>query len=333
MIEYKTILDKVKEEYIQIPLERFEKIKKFLREYWGLIKINLKIENKEEVNIESNLIELLNYFDPKRTPATRLNLIENLPPLEDIIQQNFEIENDLIKMQKLFVLFKINRINNSYLVLSPEGLIFLLALEKSKKYDNYYRLNTLIIDNYQKLLFIKFREFIFEKFENLQIVKKETPAFTKKDIAILLFFLINGSISKKNAFKRDERGSEKALNCIVQAFHKNLILSEEDRDDEKVVPIRVLQSDLSVLQKTIGYAINIEQGKYFIKPSEVLFIKTQLKKFFKEKIDIKQDFISRWNSFKKEYNHWRPLLRENKICYYDYQVLEDFEVYINNLQN
>lgn len=331
MIEYKTILDKVKEEYIQIPLERFEKIKKFLTEYWDLIKINLKIKNKEEDNNESNLIELINYFDPKRTPGTRLNLIENLPSLEDIIQQNFEIEDDLIKMQKLFVLFKINRINNNYLVLTPEGLIFLLALEKSKKYDNYYRLNTLIIDNYQKLLFIKFREFIFEKFENLQIFKKETPAFTKKDIAILLFFLINGSISKKNAFKRDERGSEKALNCIVQAFHKNLILSEEDRDDGKVVPIRVLQSDLSVLQKRIGYAIIIEQGKYFIKPSEVLFIKTQLKKFFKEKIENKQDFISRWNSFKKEYNHWRPLLRENKICYYDYQVLEDFEVYINNL--
>ena len=86
-------------------------------------------------------------------------------------------------MQKLFVLFKIYRINNNYLVLTPEGLIFLLALEKSKKYDNYYRLNTLIIDNYQKLLFIKYREFIFEKFENLQIVKKETPLFTKKDIS------------------------------------------------------------------------------------------------------------------------------------------------------
>ena len=189
----------------------------------------------------------------------------------------------------------------------------------------------MIIDNYQKLLSIKFREFIFEKFENLQIIKKETPAFNNKDIAILLFFLINGSISKKNAFRREGRGSEKALNCIVQAFHKNLILSEEERDDEKVVPIRVLQSDLSVLQKRIGYAINIEQGKYFINPSEVLFIKTHLKKFFKEKMDKKQDFISRWNSFKEEYNHWRPLLRENKICYYDYQVLEDFEVFINDL--
>ena len=168
MIEYKTILDRVKEEYIQIPLERFEKIKKFLRDYWDLIKINMKIENKEKTNIESHIIDLINYFDPKRTPATRLNLIENLPPLEDIIQQNFEIENDLIKMQKLFVLFRINRINHSYLVLTPEGLIFLLALEKSKKYDNYYRLNTLIIDNYQKLLSIKFREFILK---NLKIYR------------------------------------------------------------------------------------------------------------------------------------------------------------------
>jgi len=331
MIEYKTILDKVKEEYIQIPLERFEKIKKFLNEYWDLIKNNLKIKNKENATNESHLIELIKYFDPKRTPATRLNLIENLPPLEEIIQQNLEIENDLVKMQKLCVLYRINRINDNYVLLTPEGLIFLLALEKSKKYDNYYRLNTLIIDNYQKLLSIKFREFIFEKFENLQIIKKETPAFTNKDIAILLFFLINGSVSRKNAFKREGRGSEKALNCIVRVFHKNLILSEEDRDDEKVIPIRVLQSDLSVLQKRIGYAINIEQGKYFIKPSEVLFIKTQLKKFFKEKKTNKQDFISRWNNFKEEYNHWRPLLRENKICYYNYQVLDDFEVFINDL--
>lgn len=235
MPEYKTILDKVKEEYIKIPIEKYENIRKFLKEYWDLIKNKLKIENKEGVNEETQLNELINYYDPKKTPATRLNLIENLPPLEDVIQQNSELENDLEKMLELNILFKIDRINNKYLLMTPEGLIFLFALEKSRKYDYQYRLNTLLIENYQKLLYEKFREFIFEKFGNLQIIKKDIPNFTNKDIAILLFLLINGSISKEKAFNREKRGSEKALNSIVQAFHKNLEFSEEDFQNLSII--------------------------------------------------------------------------------------------------
>lgn len=331
MIDFETILDKIKEEYIQISEKQFNRLINFLKDYWNQTKQNLNIQYDDSDENVKLLTELIKYFDPKKTPATRLSLINNMPPIEDIINSNEDIEEDLDIMQKLRILFRVERINNQYLIITPEGLIFLFALENSKKYDDNYRLNTLLIDKYEKFLFKKYREFIFEKFENLQIIKKETPIFTNKDVGILLFFLINGSIRKKNAFNRQKRGSEKALNCVVRVYHKDIELTEEDRDDEKIVPIRVLQSDLSVLQKKIGYAINIEEGQYFIKESEDIFIKEQLKMFLREKRDKKKDILSRWNKFKREYNHWRPILRENKICYYNYQIQEEIEEFIQNL--
>ncbi|MEJ2248664.1 MAG: hypothetical protein P8Y97_03270 [Candidatus Lokiarchaeota archaeon] len=306
----------------RISSKKYNLISKFLKDYWKLIERELGIS--EDINNIEKLTKLLEYYDPKRTPATRLKILEDLPNIQEIEEKYDDFKEDLEKMIELGILYLINRINSKFLIITPEGLVFLFALEESKEYTDLYRLNTLIVEKYQKILFEKYREFVFEKFENLQILEKEISPFTNKDIGILLFFLVNGSIGKEQAFTRDIKGSEKALNCIVRTFHKNIELDEEKRNDETIVPIRILQSDLSTLQMKIGYAINNEESTYYIKESEASFIMDRLKETLEEKKQKR-------NKFLKEYNHWRPLLRQNKICHYDYRIVDKIENFIKEL--
>lgn len=329
MKDVATTLEKIKKNYLQISSKKYNLISKFLKDYWKLIERELGIS--EDINNIEKLTKLLEYYDPKRTPATRLKILEDLPNIQEIEEKYDDFKEDLEKMIELGILYLINRINSKFLIITPEGLVFLFALEESKEYTDLYRLNTLIVEKYQKILFEKYREFVFEKFENLQILEKEISPFTNKDIGILLFFLVNGSIGKEQAFTRDIKGSEKALNCIVRTFHKNIELDEEKRNDETIVPIRILQSDLSTLQMKIGYAINNEESTYYIKESEASFIMDRLKETLEEKKQKKEELIIRWNKFLKEYNHWRPLLRQNKICHYDYRIVDKIENFIKEL--
>lgn len=312
--------DKIKAKFIEIPFDKYEIIKNMLLEYWERITNLLKISIKEENPQHQQLIEFIEYFDPKKTPSSRLKVIEKLPTFNEIVEKYLQIEKEIELMIEIGIFFPITRSYTQFLLLTPEGLVFLFILLDSKKYDNIVRLNTLILQKYEKFIYLKFREFLFSKFERLSIKEDEEIPLTFKDIAIIAFFLVNSSIGKDKAFTREIKGTEKALNCVVQAFDKNVKLNDEQRNDENFVPIRVLQSDLSILQKKIGYAIYNEKSIYYIKINFINFLYDILFKAIKTK--DKSDLKSRWEHFLKEYEHWRPLFRESNICYYNYQVVE-----------
>jgi len=325
MGEFTSILDKIKKKYIQINAEKYERIINLLGFIWEEFKQILKIAKVENNNYKLYIRELLNFYDPKKNPATRIKIIEKLPIKDKIFENKIINEAALIELLEFEVIYLIKRTNNEHLLLTPEGLIFYFALLKSKRYDDIYRLNTLLIQNYEKLLIQRFRDFIFEKL-NLFQTKKEGTSLNYTDIGILLFFLVNGSIDKERAFTREDLRSERALNCVVQAFHRNKNFDEEDRTHCR---IRVLQSDISLLQSKIGYVIHNEKSLYFLKSEDLSYLLKVLKDNFKKKES--EEIISRWDAFLKEYDYWRPLLRQNNICYYDKFEVKKLEAEILNI--
>ncbi|KKM21802.1 hypothetical protein LCGC14_1631770 [marine sediment metagenome] len=318
-----TVIDRIKKNYIQIDSERYNQIKEFLCLIWNKFKKIILIKEVDYENYSEQLNTLIDFYDPKKNPATRLKAIEKLPSY-DIINEKINISKDQFQnMLELKIIYEIKRTSNNHLLLTPEGFIFYLALINSKNYDDIYRLNTFVIQNYEKMLFEKYREYVFEKFENLQIEEDIEINLSNKEIAILLFFLINGSIGEENMFKRNSMEVEIAINCIVQAFNKNIEMNEETRYNEEIVPIRILQRDLSTLQKKIRYAIYSEKSIYYLKVQEKDYVISSLRKVLENK--ERNEMIGRWNNLIKEYNYWRPLLRQENVCFYDFNAVNSIE--------
>ena len=318
-----TVIDRIKKNYIQIDSERYNQIKEFLCLIWNKFKKIILIKEVDYENYTEQLNTLIDFYDPKKNPATRLKAIEKLPSY-DIINEKINISKDQFQnMLELKIIYEIKRTSNNHLLLTPEGFIFYLALINSKNYDDIYRLNTFVIQNYEKMLFEKYREYVFEKFENLQIEEDIEINLSNKEIAILLFFLINGSIGEENMFKRNSMEVEIAINCIVQAFNKNIEMNEETRYNEEIVPIRILQRDLSTLQKKIRYAIYSEKSIYYLKVQEKDYVISSLRKVIENK--ERNEMIGRWNNLIKEYNYWRPLLRQENVCFYDFNAVNSIE--------
>lgn len=328
MNEYINNFDKIKVIYMQLSVEKYQLIKSLMKEYWDKVSELLKIPKEGEKIPKSQIINYIKFFDPKKTPSSRLKIIESLPTSEKVIENNPQLKEELELMTDVGIFFPIVRSYKEYLLLTPEGLAFFFALLESKKYDNIYRLNTLILQNFEKIIYSEFRIFLFDKFKQLNIQKDKEVSLGFKDIAIILFFLINGSIGETKAFTRDIKGTEKALNCIVHSFDKNVELTGELRDDEEFVPIRILQSDLSLLQKKVGYPIYNEKSIYYIKENFADFLFKILKDTVKSKDKV--DLKSRWEKLIKEYNYWRPLFRQSNICYFNYQTVEKLEKILVN---
>ncbi len=323
------IYNLIKKKYIQISNEKYIKIKALFDDYFDKICRLLKINNVKKEELDDVLVKFIKKtFDPKKAPQLRLKLIESLPTYHILIEKYPRLEEDLNFMKTNEIFLPIRRSSEEYLLLTPEGAAFYIALLNSKKYENIYRLNTLILERIEKKIYYEYRYFLLDKFKQFNIQKEKDYSLGNKDIAILLFFLINGSIGKERAFTRAGKGSEKALNCIVHAFDKNLEFTDELRNDERVVPIRVLQSDLSLLQKKIGYPIYNEKSTYFIKKNFENFLFNVLQKVVKKK--DKKDLKSRWDKLLKEYNYWRPILRQNNVCFYDFQIVEKLEKILFN---
>jgi len=318
MSEYISIIDNIKQEYFQIDIEKFEIIINFLSYLWDETK---NVLNIKATDYTEKLSELIDIFNPKRSPATRLRLVEKLPTMNKVFESKKIVEEELNKLRDFKVLYIIERGSDEYLLLTPEGLVFMIALQNSKKIDEYYRLNTVKLQDYEKVLQMQYRNFIFEKFENLQM--STIPLISIKEIAILLFFMVNGSIGNDKAFVRTPTQLEKALNSIVQAFNKNMEMNEESRNDNKIVPIRILQRDLSTLQKKIGYSIYNVKSTYFLKSKDISYLKKVLKQSIEKKRE--DNISSRWDFFIKEYEYWRPYFREKKVCFYNYKDVENLE--------
>lgn len=318
-----TIIDRIKKNYIQIDSEIYSQIKEFLCSIWNKFKKIMSIEEVDDNDYSEQLNKLIDFYDPKKNPATRLKFIEKLPSY-DIINEKININKDQYQnMLELKIIYEIKRTSSSHLLLTPEGLIFYLALINSKNYDDVYRLNTFVVQNYEKMLFEKYREFVFEKFENLQIEEDIDVNLSNKEIAILLFFLVNGSIGEEKMFKRSSMEIEIAINCIVQAFNKNIELNEETRYNEEIVPIRILQRDLSTLQKKIRYAIYSEKSIYYLKVQEIEYLISTLRRVLENK--ERNEMRGRWKNLIKEYNYWRPLLRQESVCFYDFNTVNIIE--------
>ena len=332
MNEYKSVLDKIKENYLKIDVFTYNLLKKILSFLWEKSKNYLDIREKEENENYYQFNQYLKYFNPKKVPSTRLSLIECLPNLEELLTKFPNFKEELKNVLESQILLKIKRVNKNYLLLTPEGLIFIYSIKNSKKYDENFRLNTFIIQKFEKLLLKGYREFIFEKFYNLQITEEKTPSLNNKDIGILLFFIINGSIGEENSFRREGKRTERSINCIVQAFNKNIKFDDEKRMNDEIVPIRILQKDISLLQKKIGYSIHNENRIYYIKENSFQYILKRLKESFIEYQDESEinELKSRWEHFLREYNHWRPILRRHNMCFYDYSVIDKIEKKILN---
>lgn len=306
-----SILDKIRSQYIQINLDKFVRIKNLLGLIWEQFQLNSNINSTIHGDYEEQITLLLDFFDPKKNPNTRIKVIEQLPSKARILEENIIYEEDIEELYNNNVLYIIERTNIEYLLLTPEGLVFYIAIINSKRYDDVYRLNSLIIQNYEKFLLNNFRKFIFKKFDLYQ-TKKEGIILNFKDIGIILFFLVNGSIDKDKSFTRDDINSEKALNCAIHAFFENEEFDEEKRSK---VRIRILQSDISLLNSKIGYIVYNEKSTYYLRSKDLPFLLKILKENIKSK--KKKEILSRWHFFLKEYEYWRPLLRQNNICFYD----------------
>lgn len=327
MDEIFSILDDIKKKYIQIDLDKYERIKNFLGLIWDKFKQISGVNGIPEENYDEQINNLLDFYSPKKNPATRIKIIENLPSKTKLLEEDIINKEEVEELQENNIIYIIKRTDYDYLLLTPEGLIFYFALVNSKNYDDIYRLNTLLIQNYEKYLLNNLRNFIFKKFDLFQ-TKSEGVNLNFKDIGILLFFLVNGSIDKEKAFTREDLRSERAINCVVQAFYKNKELDEEKRNK---IRIRVLQSDVSLLDSKIGYVIHNKKSTYFLRSKDIPLLLNILKENIRSQ--KKEEIISRWDSFLKEYDYWRPLLRQNNICFYDRFEVKKIEEEILNIKN
>jgi len=307
------VFDLIKETYSEITTKEYDRLTEFLNLLWENVKKILRISATEESKIILDLFE--KFYHPKKLPTTKLKILEQLPVKKFYIKNTSISNADLDKLKENQIYQSISRGDDEYLIITPEGYGFFVALKNSKQYDNKFRLNSWIIKNYEKFISNIYREITFEKI--LKLETKKDGKIGLKEVAIILFFLINGSINKDAAFHRENTELDRAINSIVQAFLQNKNFSDSDRYNEKIVPLRILHRDIPTLNEQMGYPIYNNKGKYYIKSEMekeriVKRIKTAIRQIQKP-----AEIWERWHAFKKEYEHWRYILRQNSVCFYD----------------
>ena len=286
---------------------------------------------KKEFNKSYTTNEYLNYYYITNESKAKLIIkIEYLPTLK-ILQEKYEFPQSFFEeLLKLGLCLKITRENESYMLLTPEGYAFFEILDIDKDPNgSRFRPSIKKAREIQKRLLLAYR-FPFIKKISGYTLTLDTITLTKREIATVLFFVINGNIGKENLYDTQKQQILRAIpNYTIHAFKigKGRKLKKEER--EKVV-IRLFEKDLFFLSnEKLFSGINNEESKTFIQQKKFQIISELVKKSIKKQFDDFNMFKIYWEGLMDEYQYHRNILEESGVCYYkksaEITFLENFE--------
>lgn len=303
-----TILDNFVIVFNQLLVTEYESICKILDILWSSLKQLLGCPDQHDR--EAFQIYLSALLDPKRTIITRLNVIDKLPKYQYIQSKLNPDGKILTKLIETNAIQSIKRPNGNFLFLTPEGFGLLHSFRQSFALDNRYSPNGFVLRNFEKNLLTHYRHLIFDKIERLNA---EPDLLSIREIGVVMFFFLNGSIGRERAFLLKLQDLNRAANCVAQAFDRKRQLTPEERIN---IRTRMFERDLSMIQEKVFNGIYNEDC-YYIRPELAEKILEVVKKGLQEKSTNKQERKQQWDALKQEYEHWRTLFLGNDVGFHE----------------
>jgi len=250
---------------------------------WVTQKSSFHFSESYEESIKQLVEEI---FKPLKTRSSLLKAQRKMPNAAEFSEESLK------ELEVTGYVFRIPSIYEDKITITPEGLAFLASRETG-----------LALDNFNKVIFDLYRKHCYHQIRRL--VKKET--LKPKHIAILLFFLLNGSIGYDKAYvlgvnKEDRDCIERVVVAYLESRTNILTVHENYSLDYYLVEAK----------RILGDVIYNDKPRYFLKREELSLIL----KAVQQATNHDSQFPTRWASLREEYRKNLTYLRSRNNSHY-----------------
>lgn len=223
-------------------------------------------------------------FNPTKKRSSLLNLIKKAPFAEEFSKHDVE------RLETLGLVITLPDAFGKRVTITPEGIILLERLKK----DN------ISYEELEKIAYNRYRNFCFHKIERL----RKEEELKSKHIAVLLFFLLNGSIGEHNSYKVHSYEDYSNLERIVRSY-----LSDESVEIEDNYALKYY---LVEAKRILGDIAFNKKPNYYLKEETLDYVIESVRK----EVEKDRSFKQKWERFKNCYKDNITFLRTRGNSYY-----------------
>jgi len=211
-------------------------------------------------------------FNPTKKRSSLHGLIKKMPLAEKFSEQDVE------RLEILGYVITLPNVFGKRVTITPEGIMIIELYREGRV--SYEKLKDISYDRY--------RRFCFHKIERLRKKEELKP----KHIAVLLFFLLNGSIGESKSYKVHSYEDLSYLERIVRSY-----LSDKHVDVEDNYALKYF---LVEAKRILGDIAFNKKPDYYLKEDTLDYVIESIRS------EVKKD-----TSFKKKWEHIKNSYKEN----------------------
>lgn len=278
-------------------------IKRILGKIWEIEHQELGIAS----SYPDNLVQLINkIFNPKRKLSAINELIQSLPDLA-IFHNEFDyLDVSFEALEKQHLLRIISTRKAKRVTVTPEGLILLSLLETAHQSGDHYYIDpnmmasklTTLIDLYDAKISAHL----------VRLEKSYREELRMSEIGLLLFFLINGSVSEEYPCVNVNIDVTQTIETIVRAY------SGDTKGKRNEFHWRGWY--LTEANRKLGGVLVNKEPNYYLKGDSVSFVEEEICSKVTKDIDSYASFQKGWRRLLEEYQRGRPLLQRHSIAHF-----------------
>jgi len=223
-------------------------------------------------------------FNPTKKRSSLLRLMKKMPFVKSFPEQVVE------RLESLGYVITLPDTFGKRVTITPEGIMIL----------EQYRKDQISYEKLKDVIYNRYRKFCFHKIERLR--KKEK--LKSKHIAVLLFFLLNGSIGESKSYKARSYEDLSYLERIVRSY-----LSDKHVDAEDNYALKYF---LVEAKRILGDVAFNKKPDYYLREETLDHVIESIRN------DVKKDasFQKKWERFKNCYKENVTFLRTRGNSYY-----------------
>lgn len=251
-----------------------------LRQIWKSQKLSMDLPGSP---IQALQVLITKVFNPTKKRSSLLSITQKMPYANDFTR------NDVERLESYGYIVTIPTASEKKVTITPEGII---GLEQYQNELSDFRI-------LQEVAYKKYREFSFHKIERLRKEEKLKP----KHIAVLLFFLLNGSIGLSKAYQVRSPDDSSYLEKIVGSFIS---------DDYEVSNDYTLKYYLVEAKRILGDVAFNKKPNYYLKEKTLDYVLNSIQK----EVKGNRSFYLMWKRLKGAYRENVTFLRTRGNSYY-----------------
>lgn len=251
-----------------------------LRQIWKSQKLSMNLLGSPAQALE---VLIKKVFNPTKKRSSLLSITQKMPYAHDFAK------NDVERLEYYGYIVTIPTASEKRVTITPEGLI---GLERYQNKVSDYRI-------LREVAYKNYREFCFHKIKRLRKEEKLKP----KHIAVLLFFLLNGSIGPEKAYKVRSPDDSLYLEKIVGSFVSD---NYEVRNDY------ALKYYLVEAKRILGDVAFNKKPCYYLKQKTIDYVLESIRK----EVKVNPNFYIMWKRLKGAYRDNVTFLRTRENSHY-----------------